>query len=123
MVLQEIKFCSPLNHRGGICCGWGVLCTSPLDESYSFDYDLHYDHIKIFCDNFSTIHMTKNVNQHSKTKYIEIRYHFLRDHHEKCDIEIDYVSTEFQLTDIFTKALDFNRLSFICGELNVCIID
>ena len=37
------------------------------------DYDLHYDHIKIFCDNTSTIHMTKNANQHSKTKHIEIR--------------------------------------------------
>ena len=30
------------------------------------DYDLHYDHIKILCDNTSTIHMTKNANQHSK---------------------------------------------------------
>ena len=44
-----------------------------------FDYDLHYDHIKIFCDNTSTIPMIKNANQHSKTKHIEIRYHFLRD--------------------------------------------
>ena len=30
---------------------------------------LHYDHVKIFCDNTSTIRMTKNANQHSKTKY------------------------------------------------------
>ena len=50
------------------------------------DYDLHYDHVKIFCDNTSTIHMTKNTNQHSKTKHIEIRYHFLRDHYEKGDL-------------------------------------
>jgi len=61
------------------------------------DYDLHYDHIKIFCDNTSTIHMTKNANQHSKTKHIKIRYHFLRDHFEKGDIDIDYVSTDFYL--------------------------
>jgi len=47
------------------------------------DYDLYYDHIKIFCDNTSTIQMTKNTNQHSKTKRIEIRYRFLRDHYEK----------------------------------------
>ena len=44
--------------------------------------------------------MTKNANQHSKTKHIEIRYHFLRDHYEKGDIEIDYVFTDFQLADI-----------------------
>ena len=59
------------------------------------DYDLQYDHIKIFCDNSSAIHMTKNVNQHSKTKHIKIWNHFLRDHYEKGDIEIDYVSTDF----------------------------
>ena len=87
------------------------------------DYDLHYDHIKIFCDNTSTIHMTKNVNQHSKTKHIEIRYHFLGDRFEKGDINIDYVSFNFQLADIFTKPLDYNRFSFICGELNVCVVE
>ena len=70
------------------------------------DYDLYYDHTKIFCDNISNIHMIKNVNQYSKTKHIEIRYHFLRDYYEKGDIEIDYVSTNFQLVDIFTKPLD-----------------
>ena len=67
--------------------------------------------------------MTKNVNQHSKTKHIEIRYHFLRDLYEKGDIEIDYISTDFQLAAIFTKRLDFNRFPFICGELNVFIVD
>ena len=72
MVFQETKFGSSLNRRGGVCCGEGLLCTSPLDEYTLIDYDLHYDHIKIFCDNTNTIHMTKNVNQHSKTKHIEI---------------------------------------------------
>ena len=52
------------------------------------DYDLHYDHIKIFCDNTSTIHMTRNANQHSKIKHIEIRYHFLRDHLRKVILKL-----------------------------------
>ena len=59
------------------------------------DYDLHYYHIKIFCDNTRIIHMIKNAIQHTKTKHIEIQYHFLRDHYEKGDIEIDYISTDF----------------------------
>ena len=67
--------------------------------------------------------MTKNVNQYSKTKHIEIRYHFLTDHYKKGDIEIDYVSTDFQLADIFTEPLHYNRFSFICDEFNVCIMD
>ena len=67
--------------------------------------------------------MTKNANQHSKTKHIDIRYHFLRDHYEKGDIDIEYVSTDFQLADIFTKSLDYARFSFICGELSVCVME
>ena len=102
----------------------GACCAQVLWMKHTLlDYDLQYDHIKIFCDNTSTIHMTKNANQHSKIKHIEIRYHFLRDHDEKGDIEIDYFSTDFQLADIFTKLLNFNRFSFICRELNVCIDD
>ena len=58
------------------------------------DYDFHFDHIKFFCDNANTVHMTKNANQYSKTKYIEIRYHFLRGHFEKSDIEIDYIPNQ-----------------------------
>ena len=46
--------------------------------------------------------MTKYANQHIKTKRIKIRYHFLRDLYEKGDIDIDYISTDFQLADIFT---------------------
>ena len=82
-------------------------------EHTLLDYDLHYDHIKIFCDNTSIIHMIKNANKHSKTKHINIRYYFLRDHYEKGDIEIYYVSTDFQLADIFTKRLDYNRFLFV----------
>ena len=78
------------------------------------DYDLHYKHIKIFCDNTSTTNMIQNANRHSESKHIEIRYHFLRDHYEKGDIEIDYISTDFQLADTFTKPLDYNRFhSFV----------
>ena len=93
----------------------GACCAQVLWMKHTIlDYDLHYDHIKIFCGNTSTIYMTKNINTHSKIKHIEIRYHFLRDHNEKGDIQIDYVSTDFQQADIFTKPLDFNRFSFIC---------
>ena len=71
--------------------------------------------------------MTKNANQHSKTKqrfdvtFLEITMR-KENHYEKGNIEIDYVSIDFQLADIFTKPFDYNRFSFICGELNVCII-
>jgi len=95
--LLKNKIPCPLNRRGGVCYCQGLLCPNPLDKNTLLDYDLHYDHIKIFYDNTSTILMTKNTNQHSKTKHIEIQYHFLGDHYEKGDNEIDYVSTDFNL--------------------------
>jgi hypothetical protein len=47
--------------------------------------------------------MADNPVEHSRTKHIDIRYHFLRDHQQKGDIEIAYISTHNQLADIFTK--------------------
>ena len=43
--------------------------------------------------------------QHFRTKHIEIRHHFLRDHAQKGDMALEFVSTKYQLADIFTKPL------------------
>jgi hypothetical protein len=55
--------------------------------------------------------MTDNPVEHSRTKHIDIWYHFLRDHRQRGDIEITYVSTKKQLVDIFTKPLDEKTFS------------
>ena len=59
----------------------------------------------IKCDNTSVISISKNLVQHSRTKHIEIRHHFLRDHAQKSDIILGFVSTKDQLVDISTKPL------------------
>ncbi|GKC50013.1 retrovirus-related pol polyprotein from transposon TNT 1-94 [Tanacetum coccineum] len=59
---------------------------------------------------------------HSRTKHIDIRYHFIRDHILKGDIELHCILTEYQLADIFTNPLDeptFNRLKAELGMLNI----
>jgi hypothetical protein len=69
--------------------------------------------VPLLCDNESVIRMADNPVEHSHTKHIAIRYHFLRDHQQKGDIEIAYINTKEQLADIFTKPLDeqtFNKL-------------
>ena len=58
------------------------------------DYEILFDHILIRCDNTSAINLTKNPIQDSRTKHIEIRYHFIRDHMQKGNIELDFVCTE-----------------------------
>jgi hypothetical protein len=54
--------------------------------------------------------MVDNPVEHSRTKHIDIQYHFLRDHQQRGDIEIAYVSTKEQLADIFTNPLDEKTL-------------
>jgi hypothetical protein len=63
--------------------------------------------------------MADNPVEHSRTKYIDIRYHFLRDHQQRGDIEVAYVSTKEQLADIFTKPLDEKTFSKLRNELNI----
>jgi hypothetical protein len=63
--------------------------------------------------------MADNPVEHSRTKHIAIRYHFLRDHQQKEDIEIAYVNTKEQLADIFTKPLDEQTFTKLRHELNI----
>ena len=72
------------------------------------------------CDNTSAICLTKNVIQHSRTKHIEIRHHFLRDEVNKNKIELHFVETEKQIANVFTKSLCNDRFSFLRRELGLC---
>jgi hypothetical protein len=83
------------------------------------DYGYKLSKVPLLCDNESAIRMADNPVEHSRTKHIDIRYHFLRDHQQKGDIEIAYVSTHNQLTDIFTKPLDEKTFSKLRNELNI----
>ena len=70
----------------------------------------------IFNDNTSAISITKNHVHHKRTKHIDVRHHFLRDFYEKGEISMEFVATNEQVADIFTKALareyfEKNRLS------------
>ena len=69
------------------------------------DYGIVLDYIPIKCDNTSAINLSKNPVLHSRTRHIEIRHHFLRDHVLKGDCVLEFVDTKKQLVDIFTKPL------------------
>jgi hypothetical protein len=63
--------------------------------------------------------MADNPIEHSRTKHINIRYHFLTDHQQKGDIKIAYVSNHNQLADIFTKPLVEKTFSKLRNGLNI----
>ncbi|GJY75969.1 retrovirus-related pol polyprotein from transposon TNT 1-94, partial [Tanacetum coccineum] len=95
------------------CCASILWMKSQLS-----DYDIHYKMVPIFYDNTSVIAISNNLILHSRTKHIDIRYHFIRDHILKGDIELHFISTKYQLADIFTKPLDeptFTRLKAKLG--------
>jgi hypothetical protein len=75
--------------------------------------------ISLLCDNESAIKIAYNPCEHSITKRIDIRHHFLRDHAIKGDIIISHVGTNDQLADIFTKPLDEKRFCELRSEVNI----
>jgi len=83
------------------------------------DYGIVLDHILIKCGNTSAINVSKNPVLHSRTKHIEIRHHFIRDHVLKGDVVLEFVDTKNQLADIFTKPLNKDSFYNIRRELGM----
>ena len=83
-----------------------LACTQVLYMQQTLqDFDIHLSNSIIYCDNTSAINLSKNPVNHSRTKPIDIRHHFLRDNIDKGNICLEYVHTDNQLADIFTKPL------------------
>ena len=84
------------------------------------DFGITFSKIPIKCDNNSAISISKNPIQHSRNKHIDIKYHFIRDHVLKGDIELEFVSTSEQLANILTKSLDEKIFILIRQRLGMC---
>ncbi|KAJ9552977.1 hypothetical protein OSB04_017022 [Centaurea solstitialis] len=83
------------------CCSQVLWMKTQLAD---FGYTMQ--RIPIYCDSKSAIQITANPVQHSRTKHIDIRYHFIKDHVEKGNVELYFVESDYQLADLFTKPFD-----------------
>ncbi|GJX85373.1 retrovirus-related pol polyprotein from transposon TNT 1-94 [Tanacetum coccineum] len=83
------------------------------------DYGFGFNKIPMYCDNKSAIALCCNNVQHSRSKHIDIRFHFIKEHVENGVIELYFVNTEYQLADIFTKALGRERIEFLINKLGM----
>nr|GEW51089.1 hypothetical protein [Tanacetum cinerariifolium] len=83
------------------------------------DYGLNYNNIPLYCNSQYAIAISCNLVQHSRTKHIHTRYHFIKEHVENGIIDLYFVRTEYQLVDMFTKALPEDRFKYLefSGEL------
>nr|GEW97202.1 hypothetical protein [Tanacetum cinerariifolium] len=77
------------------------------------DYSFHFDKIPMYCDSKAAIAISRNPVQHSRTKHINVRYHFIKENVEKGIVELFFVGTEYQLADLFTKALSEERFKYL----------
>nr|GEX12374.1 hypothetical protein [Tanacetum cinerariifolium] len=90
-----------------------------VDLTYYHDYGLKFNKIPLYCDNKSAIVLCCNNVQHSRSKHIDVRYHFTKDQVENVVVELYFVRTEYQLADIFTKALPRERFNFLIEKLGM----
>ncbi|GJV40305.1 retrovirus-related pol polyprotein from transposon TNT 1-94 [Tanacetum coccineum] len=91
-----------------VCCAQVLWMRTQLT-----DYGFHFNKIPIYCDSKSAIAISYNPVQHSRTKHIAVRYHFIKEHVGKGTIELYFVKTDYQLADLFTKALLVDSFNYL----------
>nr|GEY38956.1 hypothetical protein [Tanacetum cinerariifolium] len=82
-------------------------------------YGFHFDKIPMYCDSKAAIAISYNPVQHSRTKHIEVRYHFIKEKVKKGIVELFFVGTVYQLADLFTKALLVERFKYLVRRLEL----
>ncbi|KAJ9539063.1 hypothetical protein OSB04_031796 [Centaurea solstitialis] len=96
------------------CCSQVLWMKTQLAD---FGYTMQ--RIPIYYDSKSAIQITANPVQHSRTKHIDIRYRFIKDHVEKGNVELYFVESDYQLADLFTKPFDEKRHFFLLSKLGM----
>nr|GEU60766.1 retrovirus-related Pol polyprotein from transposon TNT 1-94 [Tanacetum cinerariifolium] len=96
------------------CCAQILWMRSQLTD-YSFDFNK----IPLYCDNHSAIALCYDNVQHSRSKHIDTRHHFIREQVEKGMVELNFMTMDYQLADIFTKALPRERFDFLLPRLGI----
>ncbi|GKB98365.1 putative ribonuclease H-like domain-containing protein [Tanacetum coccineum] len=88
-------------------------------QNQMMDYGFNFMNTKIHIDNESTISVIKNPVAHSRTKHIEIRFHFIRDCYEKRLIEVIKIHTDHNVIDLLTKGFDDTRFNILLLERDI----
>ncbi|GKA54786.1 hypothetical protein Tco_0753735 [Tanacetum coccineum] len=96
------------------CCAQVLWMRSQIN-----DYGIGFNKIPMYCDNKSAIALCCNNVQHSRSKHIDLRYHFIKEQVENGVVELYFVRTKYQLADIFTKALCRERIEFLIDNLGM----
>nr|GEX62713.1 hypothetical protein [Tanacetum cinerariifolium] len=96
------------------CCAQVLWMRSQLTDN-----GLGFNKIPMYYDNKSAIALCCNNVQHSRSKHIDIKYQFIKEHVKNGMIELYFVNTEYQLADLFTKALSRDRIESLINKLGM----
>ncbi|GJX43954.1 putative ribonuclease H-like domain-containing protein [Tanacetum coccineum] len=106
---SEVEYVAAAN-----CCGQVLWIHNQM-----MDYGFNFMNTKIHIDNKSTISVIKNHVAHSRTKHIEIRFHFIKDCYEKILIEVIKIHTDSNVIDLLTKGFDVTRFNFLVVSIGI----
>ncbi|GKE00586.1 hypothetical protein Tco_1388569 [Tanacetum coccineum] len=83
------------------------------------DYGFNYNKTPLYCDSQSAIAISCNPVQHSRTKHIHTRYHFIKEQVENGIIKLYFIRTKYQLADMFSKALPEDRFQYLVKRIGM----
>nr|GEZ46752.1 retrovirus-related Pol polyprotein from transposon TNT 1-94 [Tanacetum cinerariifolium] len=127
--IDQAKYALEILHKHGMEIGQSIEAEYVvLSASYAQviwmrtqlqDYGLNYNNIPLYCDSQSAIALSCNPVQHSRTKHIHTRYHFIKEQVGNGIIELYFVRTEYQLADIFTKTLPEDKFKYLVRRIGM----
>ena len=82
-----------------------------------------FEATKLYVDNQSAINLVKNPILHQRSKHIDIRYHFVREKFKEATFSLQYIETNDQVADIFTKAIPKVRFQYLRAQLGIQSLD
>lgn len=82
-------------------------------------FNLFIEFVPIMCDNTNAISLSKYKVHHSRSKHINIKYHFIRDHIESGDFSLQFIDYENHIPNIFTKTLLEERWYYLRKKFGV----
>ena len=102
----------------------GSCCTKLLwMQKLLLDYSIRQENLTIYCDNISAINISKNLVQHSRTKHIEIRHHFIRELIEDGTLTLKFIHADVQKANLLSKPLDSKQFEFLHQNISVISMD
>ncbi|MGI4421791.1 Ty1/Copia family ribonuclease HI, partial [Klebsiella pneumoniae] len=83
------------------------------------DLGIDQEHVDVYCDSQSAICLAKNQVHHSRTKHIDVRFHFIREILNEGDVLLEKISTQDNPADMLTKVVSGIKFKHCLDLINI----